>query len=80
MELACYFREVHGAPKTKSIVVNEVLKRLHYFPDQALVIGDSETDFHAAKQNNVAFLLRRTTLNQKLQNEFQGPSFENLNF
>ena len=80
LELTCCFREVHGAPKTKSNVVDDVLKRLHYFPDQVLVIGDSETDFDAAKQNNVAFLLRRTTLNQKLQNQFQGPSFENLNF
>ena len=60
--------------------MKNALKRLHYFHDQALVIGDSETDFDAAKQNNVAFLLRRTTLNQKLQNEFQGPSFDNLNF
>ena len=80
LELTSYFREMHGAPKTKSNVVKDALKRLHYFPDQALVIGDSETDFDAAKQNNVAFLLRRTTLNQKLQNQFQGPSFENLNF
>ena len=71
---------MRGAPKTKSAVVNNVLKRLHYSPDQALVIGDSETDFDAAKQNNVPFLLRSTTLNQKLQNECQGPSFDNLNF
>ena len=80
LELTSYFREMHGAPKTKSNVVKDALKRLHYSLDQALVIGDSETDFDAAKQNNVAFLLRRTTLNQKLQNQFQGPSFENLNF
>jgi len=80
LELTCYFREMHGAPKTKSNVVKDVLKRLHYSPGQALVIGDSETDFDAAKQNNVAFFLRRTTLNQKLQNEFQGPSFDNLIF
>jgi len=65
LELACYFREVHGAPKTKSNIMNDVLKRLHYFPDPALVIGDSETDFDAVMESNVTFLLRRTILNQK---------------
>ena len=45
--------------------MNDVLKRLHYFPDPALVIGDSETDFDAVMESNVTFLLRRTILNQK---------------
>jgi phosphoglycolate phosphatase-like HAD superfamily hydrolase len=75
-----YFREVHGAPKTKTIVVNEVLSRLNYSSEQALVIGDSKTDLKAAEENNVAFLLRRTPLNKELQQQFQGPSVESLNF
>ena len=80
LDIAHYFREVHGAPKTKVTVVNEVLKRLHCLPEQALVIGDSGTDLEAAEENNAAFLLRRTPLNQELQKKFQGPSFENLSF
>ena len=80
LDIAHYFREVHGAPKTKVTVVNEVLKRLHCLPEQALVIGDSGTDLEAAEKNNAAFLLRRTPLNQELQKKFQGPSFENLSF
>jgi phosphoglycolate phosphatase-like HAD superfamily hydrolase len=79
LEIVQYFREVHGAPKTKTIVVNEVLSRLDYSPEQALIIGDSKTDLKAAEENNVVFLLRRTPFNNELQQQFQGYSVENLN-
>jgi phosphoglycolate phosphatase-like HAD superfamily hydrolase len=78
LEIAQYFREVHGAPKNKANVVNEVLIRLDYSPKQALIIGDSNTDLEAAEENNVAFLLRQTPFNKELQKQFQGPSMEGL--
>ena len=80
LDITHYFREVHGAPKSKVTVISDVLKRLNCSPEQALVIGDSKTDFEAAEKNNVAFLLRRTSFNQELQKCFQGPSFENFSF
>ena len=79
LDITHFFREVYGAPKTKAAIIDDVLQRLKYTPEQALVIGDSRTDLEAAEQNNVAFLLRRTPLNQELQKQFQGPSIENLN-
>ncbi len=79
LELPHCFREVHGAPATKSDVVKTVLSRLNYSPETALVIGDSETDLWAAQANNVAFLLRRTPLNRRLQARYSGPVFDNLN-
>ena len=72
------FREVLGAPTTKTAVVRDVLKRLNCPPEQALVVGDSDTDLSAAEENNVAFLLRRTPFNQDLQKRFRGSSFETL--
>lgn len=78
LELTSFFREIHGAPKTKGDTANDVLKRLGFSPDQALIVGDSGTDLEAAKKNNIAFLLRRTPLNQKLQKKFNGPSLENF--
>jgi phosphoglycolate phosphatase-like HAD superfamily hydrolase len=80
LDLNLCFREVHGAPKEKAVVIKDVLNRLHYLPEQVLVIGDSGTDLHAAQDNKVSFLLRKTAFNQDLQKQFQGPSFENLNF
>jgi phosphoglycolate phosphatase-like HAD superfamily hydrolase len=78
LKITQYFRDVYGAPKSKTIMIKDVLEHLGCLPDQALVIGDSGTDLEAAKNNNVAFLLRRTSLNQELQKQFSGPSFENL--
>ena len=79
LEIVQYFREVHGAPKAKTIVVNEVLGRLDCSQEQALIIGDSKTDLKAAEENNVDFLLRRTPFNKELQQQFQGYSVDNLN-
>ena len=79
LNITRYFRNVYGAPKVKTIMVKDVLERLSCPFEQALVIGDSGTDLEAAKNNNVAFLLRRTSLNKELQKQFTGPSFENLN-
>ena len=79
LNISRYFRNVYGAPKAKTIMVKDVLERLSCPFEQALVIGDSGTDLEAAKNNNVAFLLRRTSLNKELQKQFTGPSFENLN-
>jgi phosphoglycolate phosphatase-like HAD superfamily hydrolase len=79
LNIAKYFRDVYGAPKAKTIMVKDVLEQLTCPSEQALVIGDSGTDLEAAKNNNVTFLLRRTSLNQELQKQFTGPSFENLN-
>ena len=61
-------------------VVSEVLNRLHFQSQEALVVGDSKTDLEAARENSVVFLLRRTPFNRELQKQFQGPSVENLNF
>ena len=78
LELTRYFKEVHGAPKIKANVVSEVLTQMDYSPEQALVIGDSNTDLEAAKENYVAFLLRCSPHNHSLQEKYSGPRFKNL--
>jgi len=78
LKITRFFREVHGAPKRKVDIINDVLKRLRFSTEQALFIGDSETDLKAAEKNNVSFLLRSTQLNLRLQKKFSGPRFEEL--
>jgi phosphoglycolate phosphatase-like HAD superfamily hydrolase len=78
LDMTRYFREVHGSPMAKAETVSDVLQRLNCLPDKALVVGDSDTDFNAAKENSVEFLLRRTALNNDLQARHQGASFESL--
>ena len=78
LKLSHCFREIFGAPIKKDKVIEAVLERLKYSPDEAFVIGDSESDLLAAQANAVPFLLRRTPLNKPLQSTFQGQIFDNL--
>ena len=80
LDISCFFREVHGAPSPKITVVRDALERLCCSSEEALVIGDSDTDLAAAEESKVKFLLRCTPFNQALQERFQGSSFESLIF
>jgi phosphoglycolate phosphatase-like HAD superfamily hydrolase len=78
LDITHCFREIHGAPTGKTTVVHDILERLHCLSEQALVVGDSDTDISAAEENGVVFLLRCTPFNLDLQERFQGSSFEGL--
>ena len=79
LELMHCFREVHGSPTKKASIIRAVLVRQKCKPEQALMIGDSETDRRAAQANLVPFLLRRTPLNLPMQASYGGPMFDDLN-
>ena len=72
------FKEIHGAPKYKNDIIKDVLVRIKCLSTDALVIGDSSTDLKAAQVNLVPFLLRRTSANEVLQEQYIGPTFDNL--
>lgn len=78
LEIYPFFREVHGAPKSKTLAIRDVLQRMGCPSDKVLVVGDSETDLAAAEANRVMFLLRRTALNQFLQERHRGPMCDNF--
>jgi phosphoglycolate phosphatase-like HAD superfamily hydrolase len=78
LDIAHCFDEIHGAPAKKAPVMAEALQRLRCAPEDALMIGDSESDLYAAQANRVAFLLRCTSINQALQERYAGPVFEDL--
>ena len=78
VELAQYFQAVHGAPTTKSAAIRAVLGSARCDREEALMVGDSESDLSAAEANRVAFLLRCTPLNLPLQDRYSGPAFEGL--
>ncbi len=73
-----FFREVHGAPLSKTEAIAASLGRSGCRCDQALLIGDSNADHEAAVATGVDFLLRRTPLNRSLQREYRGPQCENF--
>lgn len=72
------FRQVYGTPAEKKDVIAAVLRKHGVGREDALIVGDSETDRSAADANQILFLLRRTIINQSLQSSYSGPQFEDL--
>ena len=44
------------------------------------MIGDSHSDYHAAKKNQVEFVIRKTKLNKELQQNLKCKMIENFNY
>ena len=78
LKLSHCFREIYGAPTHKAKVIYSVLDRLKYSRDHTVMIGDSESDLQAAQASSVPFLLRRTPLNCRLQENFSGVMFNDF--
>ena len=55
-DLEKYFKEVHGSPREKQEIVQEILSRKRYNPKKCIFIGDAMSDYKAAKKNNMKFL------------------------
>ena len=52
------FKAIYGAPKEKSDAVKEFLKKNKNMNFKSIFIGDAMTDYVAAKENKIEFLLR----------------------
>jgi len=57
LDISHCFRQVLGAPTSKTLAIRGVLEQLKCSTEMAMMIGDSETDFDAAEANKVSFLL-----------------------
>lgn len=78
IDLAYCFDQVHGSPKKKEDAVRQSLNSLGVSPNQALFVGDAETDFYAAQKCSVPFLWRETSLNKSVRSRLKAPSFDDL--
>jgi HAD superfamily hydrolase (TIGR01549 family) len=64
-----YFKKVIGSPTTKKEAVRMLLSSYKLDSSKTVMVGDSVTDYEAAVESNVTFLLRKTKLNIDLQNQ-----------
>ena len=64
-----FFQEIIGAPTSKFDAIRWILDEYHIMADQAVMIGDSPSDYQGAVSNKVSFILRKTPLNQGMQRE-----------
>jgi HAD superfamily hydrolase (TIGR01509 family) len=53
-----YFIETHGTPRKKPEIINDILKRYHWNPQEAIFVGDAETDLSAANETGIHFVAR----------------------
>jgi HAD superfamily hydrolase (TIGR01549 family) len=72
------FSVIFGSPNSKENAIKVSLKKLNFSHDEALMIGDSTSDFKAAKLNDVDFLLRRTPENLISMPKYNGLTIENF--
>ncbi|WP_281201832.1 HAD family hydrolase [Magnetovibrio blakemorei] len=53
-----FFSEVHGSPRLKTDIIDDIAGRTNLDLSRVLFVGDAMTDFDAAKERGVAFLGR----------------------
>lgn len=72
LKLTELFISIHGAPKEKTNMVFDDIKKYGYKTTDCILIGDSSTDFIAANENNIDFIFRGT---KNLLNTFNSKYF-----
>lgn len=61
-----YFREIFGSPKNKIEWSKYILETYDIKAEETLFIGDAKSDFNAAQENGMQFLLRETKDNKNI--------------
>ena len=58
-----YFREIHGSPKEKTDVINDIMKKHNFSNNEVVYVGDAESDRIAAQGAKVIFIERKINCN-----------------
>ena len=66
-QLTPFFLEIHGAPKAKAEIIEDILDRYAVQKKEAVFIGDAESDRVAAERAGVLFIARLTGENPELK-------------
>ena len=78
LKITEYFSEVIGSPTPKNEAIKMLLDRYNIESRQAVMIGDSISDYMAATENQVKFVLRKTKLNKLLQQQLDCLMIDNF--
>jgi len=73
------FVDIYGAPTQKKDAISMALEAKRIDTKDCLMIGDSKEDYHAAKENDVSFLLRRHSTNSRVFLDYDGPFVNDFN-
>jgi phosphoglycolate phosphatase-like HAD superfamily hydrolase len=65
-----YFIKIYGSPESKSSIVKKIINKTGLIIDETVFLGDATSDYNAAMNNNIDFMLRQTDENQSLFNKY----------
>lgn len=63
-----YFQGIFGSPRSKSEILNDIMKKHHLNKSEVVFIGDAESDMNAADKIGIFFIARLTDYNKSLEN------------
>ena len=78
LKIQYYFQQVIGSPTSKNRALKILLEKYTIDPEDSIMIGDSSSDYEAALANQVEFILRKTVLNKKLQEQLNCQMIEDF--
>ena len=78
LDLTKCITEIYGAPTRKQDAIRNTLLARGIDPNESLMIGDAQADLDAAVANQVPFLLRRHSSNNKVFSTYTGASVEDF--
>lgn len=55
LEISNFFLSINGSPTHKSLIVRNILTKKKYKRKETILIGDSDADYKAAKNNKIKF-------------------------
>ena len=76
--LTSCFKGVFGSPESKSHWCAALLAEPGYRPEETLFIGDAKSDYNAARENKLTFLLRRHNDNKEIFSDYNGLAIEDF--
>jgi phosphoglycolate phosphatase-like HAD superfamily hydrolase len=73
-----FFKDIIGSPIKKADAIKLLLERYDIAPELTVMVGDSIGDYHAATENKVHFILRKTSFNKELPQQLNCKTIENF--
>jgi len=70
--IADFFVKIYGSPGKKPEIVKNIIYNNKLILKDSVFLGDTMSDFEAAKNNNIDFLLRSTDENENLFKTYKG--------
>jgi len=71
LKIDSQFEEVIGSPTTKDVAVSNIMAQYQLEASDCVMVGDAISDYKAATNNNISFVLRKTPLNRYLQAQLE---------